>query len=332
MNERKKLGSVLHDYIKGKRAAGKERFSLITMLEVTYRCNLACRGCGRISEYSGEKGYMKVKEALDADKESGAPIVYVSGGEPLLHPEIDRIIYGLTKRERFVFLCTNGLLLPDRLDHFSPHPNFYIVPHVDGLEASHDKSTDHLGVFNEVRWITKKAKDRDFRVSPMVTIYKGIKPDEITELFSYLQECGVDGIFVQPGFKFEDNPNKDLFLSRKEFRDKFGSFLLDAANKFRIFNSKTYLEHIAGEYPMKCLPWGTVVRNVHGWKSPCYGITDTHYKTLEELMEKTDWEHYRSGRDPRCHNCMTYFGFEPAVFSEMSTISDVLNQVWWTFR
>jgi len=62
-----------------------------------------------------------------------------------------------------------------------------------------------------------------------------------------------------------------------------------------------------------CAPWGTVTHNPQGWKAPCYLITDTHYPDYHTFMSSVDWDYYRSGKDPRCRNCMMHSGYEPSV-------------------
>ena len=325
-----KLGAALTGYLLRNRIAGRPRFPLVLMLELTHRCNLACKGCGRILEFKDNKDFMSVGEALGAAEECGAPVVTVTGGEPLLHPRIDQIVKGLIDMGRYIYLCTNGLLLAETLDRLEPHPFLNINIHIDGLAPTHDAIVDQPGAFEEATKAIRLAKKRGFKVCTNTTIYKNTKPQEIEELFTYLESISIDGMLVSPGFSFEDN-TKDVFLSRQEVCEHFG-FVYELSKRFRLLNTPIYLKFLRGEVQLRCTPWGNPTRNTYGWKSPCYCITDTHYQTYQELMEKTDWEYYRSGNDPRCRNCMMHSGFEPTVVTEgVKGLSNMLEMARWSF-
>src|ERR1044071_4705945 len=99
-------------YVLKQRLRGVERYPLVLMLEPLFRCNLACAGCGKI-DYPEEilNRRLSVAECLAAVDECGAPIVSIPGGEPLVHKDIVRIVEGIVERKKFVYLCTNALLL-----------------------------------------------------------------------------------------------------------------------------------------------------------------------------------------------------------------------------
>jgi hopanoid biosynthesis associated radical SAM protein HpnH len=325
-----KLGTTLTGYLLKNRIAGRLRFPLVLMLELTHLCNLTCKGCGRILEFKANKEFMSVEEALFSAEECGAPVVTVTGGEPLLHPNIDRIVKGLIGMGRYIYLCTNGLLLAEALDRLEPHSFLNINVHIDGLAPSHDAIVEQPGAFEEATRAIRLAKQRGFKVCTNTTIYKHTKPEEIEALFTYLEGIGVDGMLVSPGFSFEANA-KDVFLRRQEVHEHFG-FVYELSRRFRLLNTPMYLKFLRGERQLRCTPWGNPTRNTYGWKGPCYCITDTHYPTYQELMEKTDWEYYRSGQDPRCQNCMMHSGFEPTVVTEgVQTLADMWEMARWSF-
>ncbi|HHT9117704.1 MAG TPA: adenosyl-hopene transferase HpnH [Candidatus Hypogeohydataceae bacterium YC38] len=325
-----KLGATLTSYILKNRLTARERFPIALMLEPIHLCNLSCKGCGRILEFSQNKDFMDVEECLKAAEECGAPIVSITGGEPLLHPEIDKIAKGLLDQGRYVYLCTNGVLLEKTLDRLQPYPFFDINVHIDGLKPTHDTITAQEGVFEQATKAIRKAKKLGFRVCTNTTIYKDTKPQEVEELFTYLEGLGVNGMLVSPGFNYVENTN-DVFLRPEDIKQRFG-FVYELSKRFRLLNTPIYLKFLTGEKTLRCTPWGNPTRNTFGWKSPCYCITDTHYQTFQELMEKTDWDYYRSGKDPRCKNCMMHSSREPtAVLEGVNSLSDMWEMAKWSF-
>ncbi|HHT9104282.1 MAG TPA: adenosyl-hopene transferase HpnH [Candidatus Wujingus californicus] len=322
--------SLIKYLIKNKLLAIK-RFPLVLMLEVTHACNLACEGCGRIREYKETmKEMLNTEECLQAVEECPAPVVTVTGGEPLMHPEIDRIINGIINRKRHVYLCTNGLLLVNAIKKLKPSKYFNVNVHIDGLAKTHDAIAGK-GVFERATDAIREAKRAGFRVCTNTTIYKNTTEDELEGLFSFLEGLGVDGMLVSPGFSFEHNKN-EIFLCRKEVEERFG-FIYGISSRYKILNSPLYLKFLKGERHLRCTPWGNPTRNYMGWKSPCYLITDAHYKTFSEYMENTDWERYQEGGDPRCKDCMMHCGFEPTVVLEGGKrLSDIVEMARWSLR
>ena len=306
------LSLSLGRYVAGNRLRGRERFPLVLMLEPTLRCNLACRGCGRIREEREVGGRMlTAAECLAAVDEVGAPVVSVTGGEPLLHPEVREIVGGIVARRRFVYLCTNGIKLEESLAGFRPSPYLSWVVHLDGLAATHDRMAGHPGLFHTALRGIVAAKEAGFQVRTNTTIYKGIEARELAELFALLQKLGVDGLMVAPAFSYE-RVDADVFLTREEAAAIMAP-LYAARNAFRFCHSPAYLEFLAGRRPLRCTPWSTPTLSVKGWRQPCYLITDRYCRSFSELMESTPWERYGVGRDPRCAHCMVHSGFEASA-------------------
>ncbi|MCR4291458.1 MAG: adenosyl-hopene transferase HpnH [Candidatus Kuenenia sp.] len=322
------LSFSLTKYLIKNRLLFKKRFPLVLMLEVTHLCNLACEGCGRILEYHDTmREMLSVGECMQAIHECPTPVVTITGGEPLMHPEIDKIISGVIKEKRHVYLCTNGILLVDALKKLKPDKYLNINVHIDGLAETHDKIAGK-GIFDRATNAIREAKKAGFKVCTNTTIFKNTSEKEIMELFSFLQGLGVDGMLVSPGYGFEHNEN-EIFLCQKEIEERFG-FIYGISKKYKILNSPLYLKFLKGERTLKCTPWGNPTRNCSGWKSPCYLITNTHYKTFDEYMKQTDWEKYQEGRDPRCENCMMHCGFEPTVVLEGGKrLSDIYEMAKW---
>jgi len=321
------LSLDLGRYLLKKRIRGEERFPLVLMLEPTHQCNLSCQGCGRIQEYQDTLGQsLTLEECLSSVEECGAPVVTITGGEPLIYPPVFELLEELVHRQKHIYLCSNAVLLERSLPKLPVSDRLTLSVHLDGLAATHDRLLGRPGVFNTAIQAIKAAKTLGFRVCTNTTIYKETDPQEIEILFSYLGHIGVDGLLVSPAYSFEA-VSDELFLSREEIKDKFTRLTGNGLN-FKFFSTPLYLSFLRGERDYECTPWANPTRNPHGWRSPCYQIVDTHYPTFKEMMAHTNWDSYGVGRDPRCAQCMMHSGFEPTVVRQMSGLADL----WAMFR
>jgi hopanoid biosynthesis associated radical SAM protein HpnH len=324
-----RLNFDLIRYIIGNKLKKIDKFPLVLMLEPTHLCNLACSGCGRIREYAETiQEMMTLEECLRSVDECPAPVVTITGGEPFLYPHIYELTEEVLKRGKHIYFCTNGLLLEKALDSMKPHPNFTFNVHMDGLEETHDRILERKGTFKIAIEGIRKAKEKGFRVCTNTTIFKETDLMEIEMLFSMLQDLGVDGILVAPGFGYEAVGEK-LFLERREIERKFEQ-VYEMSKRFPFYSTPMYLKFLKGERKLECTPWGNPTRNPLGWKAPCYLITDAHYPTYREMMAKTDWSRYGVGKDDRCAQCMMHCGFEPTVVTEVGkSWKDIWEMIIW---
>lgn len=314
-------------YLLKKRLAGENKFPLVLMLEPTHQCNLACAGCGRIQEYRGTLGQtMSLEECLAAVEECGAPVVTITGGEPLLYGPVFELVEELIHRRKHIYLCTNAILLEKALPRLPRSPRLTLSIHLDGLAPTHDRILGRPGLFQVAIKAIKAAKARGLRVCTNTTIYKHTDIAEIEILFAYLTGIGIDGILVSPAYSFA-GVEPELFLSREEIREKFTRLTLNGLN-VKYFSTPLYLSFLRGERRYECTPWANPTRNPQGWRSPCYQILDTHFPTFEELMTRTPWERYGEGRDPRCAQCMMHSGFEPSVVRHLG-LKDAWRMLRW---
>lgn len=312
--------------------AGKERFPLVLALEPTHRCNLFCQGCGRIREYRDSFGQiLTFEQALAAVDEIKAPVVAITGGEPLLYPEIDALVREVLKRRRHIFLATNGILLQGFLNRVQPHPRLNLVLHLDGLAETHDKLCGRPGTFEKVIEGIEEAKRKGFRVVTNTVIYKGTTIEELEALFAYLTALQIDGMLVTPAFSFP-GVESDISLTQKEIHRRSRS-IHATASRFKLLGTPLYFRFLKGERNIPCTPWGYVTIVPQGWKSPCVFLTDRYYRTFKELMEETPWERYGRGKDPRCEYCMFHGGVESTITlgAGFGSFKDVLEMVTWYF-
>lgn len=299
-------------YIFKNKMKGRKRYPLVTMLEPLEKCNLACEGCGRIREYEPviEK-MLTVDQCVAAIDESNAPIVSIAGGEPTLHPEIDEIVRRIIDQKKFVFLCTNALLMERVMKKIPPSKYFCWVVHLDGMEEAHDKSVYRKGVFKIAVRSIKNALEKGYRVTTNTTIFNGIDEDDMLEMFTMITKLGVEGAMVSPGYQYDSVPNQELFISRQEARKIFKN-ILDPKRKLRFYNNPLYLDFLRGNREYQCSAYSNPTYTTLGWREPCYLLGDRHTQNINDLFSEDLWERYGVGKDPRCANCLMHCGFESA--------------------
>jgi hopanoid biosynthesis associated radical SAM protein HpnH len=316
MRQSIKVGS----YIARQRIARRDKYALVLELEPLYQCNLECAGCGKIQHPDHIlKRRMPVEDAVAAVEECGAPVVSIAGGEPLIHPEIHTIVGELVNRKKFVYLCTNALLMERKLDKFEPSPYFAWAVHMDGLRERHDKSVCRDGVFDKAVDAIRAAKDRGFRVTTNTTFFSDDTPQTVREVLDYLNdELEVDQMMISPAYAYEKAPDQEHFPGVTQTRRLFSSAFADGRRrKWRLNHSPLFLDFLEGKVDFDCTAWGIPSYSIFGWQRPCYLMSDGYASSYQELLEQTDWDRYGRGRDPRCDNCMAHCGYEPSAINEM---------------
>jgi hopanoid biosynthesis associated radical SAM protein HpnH len=298
-------------YVVSQHLKGVRRYPLVLMLEPLFRCNLACAGCGKI-DYPDPilNQRLSVDECLDAADECGAPVVVLAGGEPLLHREIDQIAARLIARKKFVYLCTNALLLEKKIELFKPSAYFAWTVHLDGDRDDHDRSVCQEGVYDRAVAAIKLAKSRDFRVNINATLFDTAEPKRVARFFDLVTEIGIDGITVSPGYAYERAPDQEHFLNRLRTKQLFRDIFKRGSRRWSFNQSALFLDFLAGNQSYRCTPWGNPTRNFFGWQRPCYLLGEGYAATFKELMEETDWDAYGTGNYEKCANCMVHSGYE----------------------
>ncbi|MEX2481976.1 MAG: adenosyl-hopene transferase HpnH [Gammaproteobacteria bacterium] len=306
-------------YILGQKLQGNTRYPLVLMLEPLFRCNLACAGCGKI-DYPEEilDKRLNYEDCMQAVDECGAPIVSIAGGEPLIHKDMRQIVEGYIARKKFVYLCTNALLLDKRMDDYSPSPYLTFSIHLDGDRERHDASVCRDGVYDKCVEVIRKALSRGFRVTVNCTLFQGEAAGEVAQFMDNMMALGVEGVTISPGYWYERAPRQDVFLkrlgSKRLFRDLFR---LGRGRKWRFNQSSLYLDFLAGNQTYHCTPWGNPTRNVFGWQKPCYLLVGEGYApTFKSLIEETEWHKYGTGINPKCADCMVHSGYEATAVNE----------------
>ena len=322
-------------YVLGQKLRGRRRYPLVLMLEPLFRCNLACAGCGKI-QYPAHvlKRQLTPAECFAAVEECGAPMVSIPGGEPLLHPEIRGIVEGLVARGKYVYLCTNALLLKEKLEAGLFRPSKYLTfsVHMDGLAEEHDFAVCREGTYAKAIEGIRLAVRMGFRVTTNTTLFEGADPNAVRAFFDEMMALGVEGMMLSPGYAYDKAPNQTGFLKRRETNRLFEMILANRRDGKRrwVFNqSPLFLEFLMGRREYDCTPWGMPCFNIFGWQKPCYLLQEGYADSFAELMESTEWERYgHASGNPKCANCMVHSGYEAtAVNHTFSSFGGILATV-----
>src|SRR5262245_54716257 len=299
-------------YVIRQKLAGRQRYPLVLMLEPLFRCNLACAGCGKI-QYPAQilKKHMTVEAGVAAAVECGAPIVSIPGGEPLMHPEIGRLVAELVKLKKYVYLCTNAILLEEKLSLFTPSKYLTFSVHMDGLRADHDEAVCRDGVYDQALTGIRAALARGFRVTTNTTLFDGASPLRMRQFFDEMMDLGVEGMMLSPGYSYSKAPDQEHFLRRARTHQLVTDMLSNPKRRWRFNQSPLFLRFLMGKHDYECTPWGNPTYNLFGWQRPCYLLQEGYAATFRELMETTAWEEYgRKSGNEKCRDCMVHCGFE----------------------
>jgi hopanoid biosynthesis associated radical SAM protein HpnH len=308
LNQAIKVGA----YVVKQHLARRKHYPLVLMLEPLFRCNLACAGCGKI-DYPAEilNQRLSVEQCLEAADECGAPIVAIAGGEPLLHKEMPEIVEKLLARGKFIYLCTNALLLEKKMAQYKPHKNFSWDVHLDGDKPMHDASVCQDGTYDRAVAAIRKAKDAGFRVCINTTLFDGADPQRVADFMDETVKLGLDGVMISPGYAYERAPDQQHFLNRQKSKQLFRDIFKRGKGRGWKFNqSALFLDFLAGNQRYTCTPWGKPARNVFGWQRPCYLLGEGYAKSYAELVATTDWDKYGTGNYEKCADCMVHSGYE----------------------
>jgi len=311
-------------YLIKQKLKGVKKYPLVLMLEPLFRCNLACAGCGKI-DYPDEilDKRLSFEECMQAVDECNAPMVSIPGGEPLIHKEMPQIVAGIVARKKYVYLCTNALLLKKRIDDYTPSPYLTFSIHLDGMQERHDTSVCQEGVFDRAVEAIKLALGKGFRVTINCTLFQGENAQEVAEFLDYAMELGVEGVTIAPGFSYERAPQQDIFIKGRDVKELFRGIFKIGKEKKRNWNlnhSPLYLDFLAGNQSYECTPWGNPTRNVFGWQKPCYLLADEgNAASFQELLDTTPWDKYGNSSNPKCASCMAHCGYEATAVEDMLT-------------
>ena len=301
-------------YVIKQKLKRRKRYPLVLMLEPLFKCNLACAGCGKI-QYPAHilKKRLTVEQCLRAVEECGAPIVSIHGGEPLLYPEVEELVKELVKLKKYVYLCTNAILLKKKLEEglFKPSKYLSFSIHMDGLQEEHDEAVCRDGVYDQAVEGIREALRRGFRVTTNTTLFDGADPGRVRKFFDEMMDLGVEGMMVSPGYSYSKAPDREHFLQKNKTNRLFSDILSNKKRGWRFNQSPLFLQFLMGKHDYECTPWGNPTFNIFGWQRPCYLLQEGYAHSFQDLMDNTTWESYgKASGNPKCQDCMVHCGFE----------------------
>ena len=308
---------TVSSYVIAQKLKGVKRYPLVLMLEPIFRCNLACAGCGKI-QYPDHvlDRRLTPEQCWAASDECGAPIVSIPGGEPLIHPEMAEIVRGLVERKKYVYLCTNAILLERKIDEYQPSKYLTFSIHMDGLRDEHDLAVCRDGVYDVAVKAIKTALKKGFRVTTNTTLFDDANTDRVRSFFDEMMGLGVEGMMISPGYSYDKAPDQKSFLKRHRTQELFSKLLSNRKRKWQFNQSPLFLEFLMGKRDYDCTPWGNPTYNVFGWQKPCYLLQDGYVSDFSTLLNETDWDKYGTGRNEKCRDCMVHCGYEASAVEE----------------
>ncbi len=304
-------------YVISQKVRRVRRYPLVLMLEPIFRCNLACAGCGKI-QYPDHvlDRRLTPEQCWAAAEECGAPIVSIPGGEPLIHPEMADIVRGLVRQKKYVYLCTNAILLERKIDEYEPSKYLTFSVHMDGLRDEHDLAVCRDGVFDVAMRAIRSALQKGFRVTTNTTLFNDANPARVRGFFDEMMDLGVEGMMISPGYSYEKAPDQQGFLTRHRTQQLFALLLANRKRRWRFNQSPLFLEFLMGKREYQCTPWGNPTYNIFGWQKPCYLLQDGYVGSFKALMDETAWEQYGVGRNDQCKDCMVHCGYEASAVED----------------
>lgn len=304
-------------YVISQKIKRVQRYPLVLMLEPIFRCNLACAGCGKI-QYPDHvlDRRLTPEQCWAAAEECGAPIISIPGGEPLIHPEMSDIVHGLIQRKKYVYLCTNAILLERKIDEYTPSKYLTFSIHMDGLRDEHDLAVCRDGVFDVAMRAIRLALRKGFRVTTNTTLFNDANPTRVRAFFDAMMDLGVEGMMISPGYSYEKAPDQQGFLTRRRTQKLFSLLLTNRKRGWRFNQSPLFLEFLMGKREYHCTPWGNPTYNIFGWQKPCYLLQDGYAESFRALLDETDWDRYGVGRNEQCKDCMVHCGYEASAVED----------------
>lgn len=163
------------------------------------RCNLCCRHCYAISadhDFPGELSTEQILATMEDLQSFGVPALILSGGEPLMHPDIYEIGRRAKEHGFYVGLSTNGTLINESNRQAVADVGFdYLGISIDGLEVTHDKFRQMDGAFKASMAAIRECRDLGVKVGMRFTVTSD-NAHELPALLDIADEESIDKFYV----------------------------------------------------------------------------------------------------------------------------------------
>jgi MoaA/NifB/PqqE/SkfB family radical SAM enzyme len=152
------------------------------------RCNLACTYCNEFDDHSDPVPIAEMERRIDELGRLGTSVITISGGEPLLHPDLDRVIARIRKTGAIAGMITNGyLLMPDRIERLNRAGLDHMQISIDNVmpDAVSKKSLKVLDA--KLKMLAEHA---DFHVNINSVVGGGTPPEDAYKVSTRALELG----------------------------------------------------------------------------------------------------------------------------------------------
>src|SRR6202453_3207980 len=144
-------------------------------------------------------------------------------------------------------MCTNALLLKEKLHLFKPSKYLSFSVHVDGQREHHDFAVCREGGYDIAMDGVRAAVAAGFRVTTNTTLFDGADPNSVRAHFDELMEVGVESMMVSPGYTYDKAPDQKHFLGRARSKKLFRAILSNRKKSWQFNPHPLFSEYLMGK-------------------------------------------------------------------------------------
>lgn len=272
------------------------------------RCNLTCRHCYSTSaniDFPGELKTSEILETMEDLNDFGVPAIILSGGEPLLHPDIFTISGFAKALDFYVGLSSNGTLINEfNIQTIAAQEYDYVGISLDGLRSTHDRFRRCSGSFDNALHAIRLCKEHGIKVGIRFTLTRN-NADELPQLLDLMVKEDVDKFYLSHlNYAGRGNRNSDddtLHTITRQCMD----YLFDRA--WHDVESGSQREYVTGNNDADgvYLLWWIArhfphrLAHMHNrlqqWGGNASGLNIANIDNLGNVHPDTFWWHYTIG-------------------------------------
>jgi heme d1 biosynthesis radical SAM protein NirJ len=280
----------------------------VVIWNLVRRCNLTCKHCYSISadkDFAGELSTSEVYKVMDDLKVFRVPVLILSGGEPLMRPDIFDIGRRAKQMGFYVGLSSNGTLITeDNIGQLADVGFDYVGVSLDGIEATHDTFRRKAGAFRESLHGIRLCREAGIKAGVRFTLTQDNAHD-LPALLRLTEEEGIDKFYLSHlNYAGRGNKNR-AHDAMQETTRRAMDMLFEAAWKsvtegqgrefvtgnndadgvYLLFWVRRHFPHLEDHIRAKLAQWG-------GNSS---GVNVANIDNLGEVHPDTFWWHYPLG-------------------------------------